>query len=149
MKRWSSGALLAAALALPPSAIAQTFDPAGRPLGADRRVSVGVTLPLGGSAGSAGKPQLELRAVADHRAIRTVAGDRDSVGWLPRSAQPREARIGLTLAEQPRLTVDGRELPEAERKLGISTIGWVAIGVAAAAVVGGLLFVDALNDASE
>jgi len=55
----------------------------------------------------------------------------------------------LTLTEQPRLTVARRELPEAERRHGISTIGWVAIGVGASLVIGGLLFVDALNDASE
>lgn len=32
---------------------------------------------------------------------------------------------------------------------GISTLGWVAIGTGAALIVGGFLFADALNDASE
>ncbi len=147
MKRWSYVVLAAAAASLPAAAMAQVFDPSGRPLGADRRVSLGVALPLGGGTATSGKPQLELRAVADHRTPQT-ADHRNGAGWLP-LAQPREARIGLTLTERPRLTVAGRELPEAERKHGISTVGWVAIGVGASLVIGGLLFVDALNDASD
>jgi hypothetical protein len=146
MGKWSHVVLAAAAMSLPAAAAAQMVDPAGHPLGADRRVSVGLSIPLGGGAESSGKPQLELRAVADHRSAQ--ASDRESIGWLPRT-QPRETRIGVTLTEQPRLTIAGRELPEAENKLGISTIAWVAIGVAAAAVVGSLLLVDAINDASE
>lgn len=147
MKRWSCVVLAVAAVSLPVAPMAQVFDPSGRPFGADRRVTLGVTLPLGGSTAIAGRPQLELRAVADHQAPQ-AADLRDGTGWLPR-AQPREARIGLTLTERPRLTVAGRELPEAEQRHGISTLGWVAIGVGATLVVGSLLLVDAINDASE
>ena len=42
----------------------------------------------------------------------------------------------------------GGRSPEGQR-LGISTVGWVAIGVGVAAVVGGLLFLDAVRDASD
>lgn len=147
MRKWSHAVLAAAALALPAAALAQAFDPSGRPLGLDRRASVSVTLPLGGAAGPAGKPQLELRAVADHRGF-PAADRRDGTGWLPH-VQPREARMGLTLTERPRLTIAGRELPAAERRHGVSTLGWVAIGVGATLVVGGLLLVDAMRDASE
>lgn len=147
MNQWSHAVLAAAALALPTGAVAQAFDPSGRPLGVDRRAGVSVTLPLGGPAGAVRNPQLELRAVADHRGL-LAADPRDGRGWLPRS-QPREARIGLTLAETPRLTIGGRELPQAERRLGVSTLGWVAIGVGATLVVGTLLLADALEDASE
>lgn len=160
MTIWPHALLFASAVASPASAIAQSidpacnpvcnssFDPSGRPLGPDRRVTVGLALPLGGGAGLARKPQLELRAVADHRAARTGAGGRDAVGGSI-EAKPREVRIGLTLNQRPRLTVAGRELPEAERKLGISTVAWVGIGIATVAVVGGLLFLDRLEDSSD
>lgn len=147
MNKWSRTALAAAALALPAGALAQAFDPSGRPLGVDRRAGVSVTLPLGGPAGSVRNPQLELRAVADHRGSPAV-DTRDGRGWLPKS-QPREARIGLTLAEKPRLTIGGREVPQAESKIGVSTLGWVAIGLGATLVVGTLVLADALEDASE
>ena len=147
MKKWSCVVLAAAAASLPVASMAQVFDPSGRPLGLDRRASVSLTLPLGAAGGPAGKPQLELRAVADQRALQVV-DHRDGTGWLPR-AQPREARIGITLDERPRLTVAGRELPDQQQRHGVSTLGWVAIGVGATLVVGGLLLVDRIEDASE
>jgi hypothetical protein len=139
--------LILATLALPASAIANEFAPAGYPRKADRRVGVSLTVPLGG-AREARDPQLELRAVADHRAARIEAGEGGPLGWLPND-RAREARIGVTLAHQPRLTVAGRQLPEHEHKLGISTAGWVAIGVAAVAVVGGVLLVERITAASD
>lgn len=141
------GFLTIVALAGSPPASAQMLDSAARPLDGSRRISLGVNIPLGGPASSPAKPQLELRAAADHR--------RDEArGVFPgapeRFARYRpEARVGLTLEARPRLTVAGREVPAVDDRLGISTLGLVAIGVVAAGVVGGLLFLDALEDSSE
>ena len=61
------------------------------------------------------------------------------------------ARQGSPLA----LSIAGRPVtgPEARRlsgpRAGVSTIGWVAIGTGVVLVVGTLLLVDAMNDASE
>lgn len=135
------------ALAGSSPASAQLLDSAARPLDGPRRVSVGVTIPFGGPATTPAKPQLELRAAADR-------GRDDARGIFPGPSDPiawnrREARIGLTLESHPRLTVAGREVSAQDNGLGISTVGYVAIGVLAAAVVGGLLLVDRIEDSSE
>ena len=145
MNKLSQWIMLAAALALPGPALGQMLDASGRPSGAERRISAGITIPLGAPRGGTGKPQLELRAASyrssrawDHTAARSLARERTY-----------ESRIGLTLEPRPQLTVAGREVPEGDRRLGLSTLGGVAIGVVAAGVVGGLLFIDAVNDASD
>jgi hypothetical protein len=141
MTKYSNAMMVLAALALPAPALAQALDPAGRPAGFERRITAGVTIPLGAGRGAAGTPQLELRAVGQ----RFDAADRARV----RPATMRETRIGLTLETQPRLTVGGQPVSTGQDKLGLSTLGWVAIGVVTVGVVGGLLFIDALNDASD
>jgi hypothetical protein len=67
--------------------------------------------------------------------------------------------LGFASGDQLQLSVAGQRLdrlgiqptgrgPEG-RKLGVSTLGWVAIGAGVAVVVGGLLFLDAVRDASD
>ena len=146
MANWIKVVMLAAALAIPAPALAQAFDPGGRSGFNERRVSVGLAIPLGGSSRAEAGPQLELRSSAGGTPgaqYRALHGD----GLIAR--RNRDARVGLTLEAQPRFTIAGREQETSEHRLGISTIGLVAIGVAAAAVVGGLLFVDAVNDSSD
>lgn len=65
------------------------------------------------------------------------------------NAKPTLTLAGMRADTALRLTRAGRS--ESDQKLGISTAGWVAIGagVVAVAVVGGLLYIDAMNDASE
>ena len=149
MARISNIVLVAAAMALPASAMAQGLGPAGRPFENERRISVGLAIPLGGPAAARTSPRLELRGSAvDQGNERSHGMPGDTVQRLFPNAS-RDARIGFTLEARPRLTVAGRELPESENKLGVSTFGWVAIGVAAAAIIGGLLFVDAVRDSSD
>jgi len=145
MSKLSQWIMLGAALSLPGPALGQMLDAAGRPSGAERRVTAGITIPLGTGRTVTSKPQLELRASSyrpagawEHTTSRPLARERTY-----------ESRIGMTLEPRPQLTVAGREVPEADRRLGLSTLGWVAIGVVAAGVVGGLLFIDAVNDASD
>ena len=147
MTNWRTGVALAVGLALPSAAMGQSFGTDGHAL-IERRVSLGLTIPIGGNR-AASPPQLELRASTvgqpSHRDL-ALRGQRVASA-LYRS--DRDSRVGLTLERSPRLTLAGQALPASERKLGLSTIGWVAIGVGAAAIVGGLLFIDAVNDASD
>ena len=130
-------------LGLSGQALAQSADPLRT--GTERRVSAGIAIPFG-ARGTAETPQLELRSTAiRHDGSDWAVFGRD--GWLPR--RDRTARIGFTLERSPRFTIGGREMEANDERHGISTLGYVAIGVGAAVIVGGLLFADALNDASE
>ena len=71
----------------------------------------------------------------------------------------RGVELGFEGADKLQLSIAGQRVdrlgmqpggrsPEGQ-KLGVSTVGWVAIGVGVAAVVGGLLFLDAVRDASD
>ena len=146
MSKWPQVLMTAAALSLPAPALAQMLDSGGRPAGFERRVSAGVTIPLGASRSASGTPRLELRATGERF---DPALDRRDRAVARLDTPRRESRIGLTLESRPQLIVDGRALPPDQDKLGLSTLGWVAIGVVTVAVVGGLLFIDALNDASD
>jgi hypothetical protein len=65
--------------------------------------------------------------------------------------------LGFAGDEKVRLSLGGRQVshlaPGAQapdgRKLGVSTIAWVGIGIGVAAIAGAVWFVDAMNDASE
>ena len=57
-------------------------------------------------------------------------------------------RIGLTLEQSPKFTVDGREMADPAGQHNISTLGFVAIGVGLAAVVGGVLLLDEIRASS-
>lgn len=124
-------------------ALAQTADPLRD--GTERRVSAGIAIPFG-PRGTAGTPQLELRSTTVRHGgsdLAAFGGD----GWLPR--REHTARIGFTLERSPSFTMDGREMDLRANRHGISTLGYVAIGVGAAVIVGGLLFADAVRDASD
>jgi hypothetical protein len=69
--------------------------------------------------------------------------------------------LNFTASTKPTLTLAGRRADtalrltraggsETDQKLGVSTVGWVAIGVGVVVVAAGgaLLFIDAVNDAS-
>ena len=123
-------------------ALAQGADPLRT--GTERRVTAGIAIAFG-PRGTAETPQLELRSTVRHDGSDLAVFGRD--GWLPR--RERTARVGFTLEQSPRFTIDGREMDARDDRHGISTLGYVAIGVGAAVIVGGLLFADAVNDASD
>ena len=120
--------ILSAALATSASAqsIAPQSGPLSRPEGV---VGVGLTVPFGGARHEEA-PRVELRLARDSM---NFDGSRQSsmVGW-----QPMEARVGISLAPDHKLTVNGRSI-ETDRRQGVSTIGWVVIGVGVVAVAGG------------
>lgn len=133
--------VLIVTMGLTGQALAQTADPLRD--GTERRVSAGIVIPFG-LRGTARTPQLELRGTTIRRNNSDLAPfGRD--GWLPR--RERTARVGFTLEQAPKFTIDGREMDASDDRHGISTLGYVAIGVGAAAIVGGLLLADAVRDA--
>ena len=135
--------LMAFMLGVSGPALAQSADPLRT--GTERRISAGIAIPFG-PRGTAETPQLELRSTTvrhDGSDLAGFGGD----GWLPR--RERTARFGFTLERSPSFTLDGREMDAPANRHGISTLGYVAIGVGAAVIVGGLLFADAVRDASD
>ena len=134
--------LMAVMLGVSGPALAQSADPLRT--GTERRVSAGIAIPFG-PRGIAAKPQLELRgATIRHGDPMLLDFARD--GRLPR--RERTTRIGLTLEQSPKFTVDGREMADPAGQHNISTLGFVAIGVGLAAVVGGVLLLDEIRASS-
>lgn len=103
----------------------------------DGVVGLGLTIPIGGNRQKA-PPRVELRLTRD---VVNVDGTRLSTRGIPLN----ETRIGFSLERDNRLLINGRPMDKSRRQ-GVSTLGWLAIGVGAAAVVGGVLLADALED---
>ena len=99
------------------------------PLGGSERPKAGLAfthLRLDASGATRFSKGVELGFVGDKQLQLSIAGQRlDRLGVQP-----------------------GGRGPEGQ-KLGVSTVGWVAIGVGVAVVVGAALFVDAVRDASD
>ena len=132
-------------VAMPAGAAAQTitsFD-AGRPK--DSRVTIGVTIPFGKRTDAQEhKPRLELGF--DHR--RTDRSLRVTETELRRQ-DFANLRVGLSLSDDPHLTLNGRTIQKLDGRYNLSTIAWVGIGVVAVAGTGALVLNEMLDDASE
>ena len=132
-------AILGAALTTSASgqSIAPQSGPLSRPEGV---VGVSLTIPFGG-ARRGETPRVELRLARDNV---NIDGGRQSstVGW-----RPVETRIGVSLAPDRKLLLNGRPIAN-DRRQGVSTVGWVAIGAGVAAVAGAAWVVNAMNEAS-
>lgn len=146
MKKLLAAAVLSASALSPASAASgadiedgRTADPAAFGAFAGARLR----LPLGG--GDSPKAGLALTNVRfDNSGVRRFS---------------KGVELGFSGAGKLQLSIAGQRLdrlgmqpagrtPEGQR-LGVSTVGWVAIGVGVAAVVGGLLFLDAVRDSSD
>jgi hypothetical protein len=106
-------------------------------------VAIGLTVPFGGGQRS-DPPRVELRMSRD---LMQADGSRLS----DRRGEAIGTRIGIALDRdgEHRLWLNGRLVAQDDQRQGVSTLGWVAIGVGVAVVGGGLLLFDALDDASE
>jgi hypothetical protein len=107
-------------------------------------VLIAFTVPLGHSPrAEETEPRIELMvrqraASGEFAALRRA----DDARW-------NERRIGFSLGNDPHLMLNGREIIREERKDGVSDGVWIAGGVTVALLISGLLFWDALEDASE
>ncbi len=108
----------------------------------DNRVNVGIVVPLG-NAGSAAEqaPRLEAWSEAGWQRDRAQVRLRTDLD----QGQVQSPRLGIALARQPRLMLNGRELPAQDDRKGVSTLGWVGIGVAVVVVVGGVALYSYAN----
>jgi len=101
----------------------------------------GVTTGSSACAGLTFAPTLHSRDIRGE--ARTRFGEGVEFGFSAREA------IGLSIGGTPvSQLADGRSGPT-DGKIGISTLGWVAIGTGVALVAGVALAYDALMDASE
>lgn len=96
---------------------------------------VGLIFPIGGK-GTEAKARAELSLFRRHHDVT-------------RSKEISSTRLGWTLDRRPAMLLNGRAIPEQERRKGIGTWGYVGIGVVALLVCGVLLLDDALDDASD
>lgn len=119
-------------LAMPVSAVAQSYNGSDFVRPADKRVSLGLTVPFGkGGKAQERKPRLELGF--DHRANRQSVA---VVGTELKALNSQKARIGLSLSKDPHLMLNGREAPKVNGRYNMSTAAWIGIGLVAAAGVG-------------
>jgi hypothetical protein len=126
-----------ALLAIGTAATAQSTSSAQRDLRGSS-VKVGVVIPFGGGGNRAERaPRLE--------AWSEPAGSRDSMNVQLRSDNSATygppAHFGMTLAGQPRMIVNGREVPGQTDRNGVSGLGWVGIGLGVAVLAVGVLLI--------
>jgi hypothetical protein len=143
MKFVTIGALIAAHIACAAQAAELPRDPSTETTRIGSFAGARVRVPLGATKE---KPHAGLAFTATQRTGDTGAL-RFSKGMELGFAG--DGKVRLSLAGKPVSQLrPGAEGP-AGRKLGVSTLGWVGIGVAVALVAGTIWFVDAMNDASE
>lgn len=132
MTRLFAFAVPALLLGLQPGlAAAESLNPALDRQQQETQVLASVTMPLGQAA--------DRRMAAPRFELRVRNGWQDAAPNRPSNLfdqqQWRESRIGFTFAKKPDLLVNGMPLPESDRRDGISTLGLVAIGAGAVAVL--------------
>lgn len=112
---------------------------------------VGARLKISLGASRKAKPQAELAIaptqsrISDHGFVRTSIGEGVALRLSPK------AKPSLTLAGVPvnsALGLKPQGEVDADHKLGISTAGYIAIGVGVAALVGGFIFYQDFKDGS-
>jgi hypothetical protein len=119
-------------LAMPVSAVAQSYHGSDFVRPADKRVSLGLTVPIGkGGKAQERKPRLELGF--DHRASQQSF---EIAGTELKALNNQKARIGLSLSKDPHLMLNGREVPKVDGRYNLSTVAWIGIGLVAAAGIG-------------
>ena len=145
MKRAATGAFAAVqiALALQPAAAAELAADGASPSRVGSFAGARLRVPLGAGGGKA------------HAGLAFTATQRSGDIGMLRFSKGMELgfagddKVRLSLGGRPvSQLAQGREGPRG-RKLGVSTLGWVGIGVAVVAVAGAVWFVDAMEDASE
>jgi len=109
-------------------------------------------MPLGGPALSQPRAQLAFAptrsSLSNSGQVTTRIGEGLALDFTS-NAKPTLTLAGIRADTALRLTRAGRS--ESDRKLGISTAGWVAIGVGVVVIAAGgaLLYIDAIKDGDE
>lgn len=123
----------------------------------DIHSSINLTIPLGGQRNAAtSKPQFNL-SVQQHRLRQNpynFVPNNIDVKSSTYNLQPRQARIGFTLDQQPQLMMNGKPYELPQGTANASTLGKVGIGAAVLVgagllVVGTGLIIIASSDSEE
>ena len=142
MRRIQNCLAILALSGLAAPAAAQSFDNTSRAGRSEVRIQAGVVIPLGGG-GTAAERAPRVEAWSDHRAPRTLPQARLRFDQDPLAARP--VRIGVNFSGASRLMLNGREMRGQDDRHGISTLGWVGIGVGVAVIAFGVYTLDAFN----
>jgi hypothetical protein len=140
MKHWHVCLITVTLCAAP--AQARPLDNLAQSAPAVSRVQVGVTIPFGGGGSEAERaPRLELWGERGQPGEFREARLRTE----PDAAYPQQQRLGISFNRQPRLMINGREMPRQDNRHGISALGWVGIGLGVAVIAFGVFALDAFN----
>ena len=149
MKRLTIAALVAAQMMAQPAMAAELGDDRGAVAarqgafaGARVRIALDGTKARKTQAGLTLAPMIQGRA--GDGSLRTRFGEGLELRLAGDSARPELAFGGRSLAQLK----EGRTGPDG-RKLGVSTLGWVAIGVGTALLIGTVAFVYAMEHCPE
>jgi hypothetical protein len=135
-------ALGAAATAQSTSTMSQTGPQAGM---REARVQAGIVIPFG-RAGTTTERAPRLEMWSDHGRDRNPAPQSLRSDADPGYGQP--LRFGVTLGSEPRMMVNGREMPGQSDRRNVSALGWVGITVGVAALVVGAAVLGAFGSFS-
>lgn len=129
-------------LAIGSGAAAQSaYSPAQRDFRSGS-VNAGIVIPFGGSGSSAERaPRLEAWSEPgrSHQGPElSLRSDREGAYGLP-------TRLGVTLASNPRMMANGREIPGQDDRHGVSTLGWVGIGLGVVVIAAGAILIAYKN----
>ena len=135
-------ALGLALLAIGTSASAQSALSGSASGSHENRLRVGIVVPFG-NAGRASEHAPRLEAWSEQRSERDTSqlrlrSDQDR-------ANTRQVRFGMTLGQQPRLMINGREAAPLDSRHGVSALGTVGIVLGVAVAVVGLAAVGAFG----
>lgn len=100
-----------------------------------QRANVGIIIPFGRS-GSPSETAPRIEAWTDR--ARQDAGSRIRIADSGNRPAIKPLRFGLSLENQPRALVNGRVVMQPGNRHGVSTVGWVGIGVGVVVIIGAL-----------
>ena len=142
MKRVHLALTILTSIALAAPVSAQSFGNTAQAGPAQVRIQGGIVIPLGGGGTDAERaPRLEVWS--DHRTQRSLPQANLGLDLDPPRTRPM--RIGVNFTGDARLMLNGREMQEQGHRKGISSLGWIGIGVGVAVIVFGVVVLDAFN----
>lgn len=108
----------------------------------DMRASISLSIPLGGHRGAVtSKPQVSFnfQPMAHQQETQNLVSINTDMRMNDYNLQPREARIGFTLDQDPQLMMNGKPFDLPEGRANASDLEKVAIGAAVLVGIGVLV----------
>jgi hypothetical protein len=145
MKRLHRIATGLALLSICTAGIAQSNLTPGQPGFRDNRIQAGIVIPFGNSGTAAERaPRVETWSEAGRQRGMPELRLQNDQG----QTYGPPVRVGLALASEPRLMLNGREVPNQTDRRGVSTLGWIGIGLGVAVIGFGAFLINHVNSTS-